>query len=123
MSLRDLRRIPSTKDRQRKALRKGGFEDPLLDKKHVKELNKTHTCFWCKRRLRFHSYNRRTGEILMSCNKDGCMGNANESKKTWDRKYKDLYARKIDRKLCFDLKNLIWGRDPSRMWATPKRHF
>lgn len=121
--LKDLRRIPSTKNRQRKAKRRGGFLDPLLDKKHIAEINKTHICFWCKKSLFVYAYNHRTGEILMSCKTDGCLGNASESRRTWDRKYKNLYAKKIDKKLCFDFKNLVWGRDPSRMWATPKRHF
>lgn len=114
-------KIPSTEERIRKARRRGGFDDSYTDKKSLKNLENVHVCQFCYQYMKPYAYNHKKGTILMSCSTDGCMGNAALEKGQWDRQFKDLHARHIDRKLTFDLKHLMYGRDPARMWSIKDR--
>jgi len=115
------RRIPSNAERIAKANKKGGFDDSWIDKKAIKDLSDTHTCFFCKKRQtpitdEVHS----KGRIIMTCDTDECPGNYSEKRSSWDREIKKGFAEHVDRKLMFDLKHIMYGRDPSRLWATRK---
>jgi len=117
----DKRRIPSTEERIRKVRKKGGFDTSFVDKKHMKDLEDTHTCFWCKKRQKPIIDEVSTkGRIIMTCDTDECTGNYAEKPSSWNRQTKKLFAEHIDRKLMFDLRHLMATRDPSRLWATRK---
>lgn len=114
-------KIPSDEERARIARRRGGFDDSFMDKKSLKKLEKTHFCFWCKKRLKPKMYNHRKGFILMGCDTDDCIGNQDTSETRRKRKLEQLGARRIDAKLVTDFKQIAFGRDPSRMWAIRNR--
>ncbi len=116
------RRIPSNAERLAKVKKKGGgFDDSWIDKEAIKNLSNTHTCFFCKKRQtpiidEVHS----KGKITMTCDTDACPGNYSEKRSSWDRNVKKMFEEHVDRKLMFDLRHLMYGRDPSRLWATRK---
>lgn len=114
-------KIPSDEDRARIARRRGGFDDSYIDKKAIKRLGKTHFCFYCKKRLKPKMYNHRKGFILMGCDTDDCIGNPDTSEIRRKKKLKELGARRIDAKLVTSFKQLLYGRDPGRMWAVKDR--
>lgn len=114
-------KIPTDEERAKIARRRGGFDDSYLDKKSLKELEKTHICFYCHKKLKPKMYNHRKGFILMGCDTDDCIGNADTSETRRKKKLKELGARRVDAKLVTDFKQLLYGRDPSRMWAVKDR--
>lgn len=114
-------RIPSDEDRARIARKRGGFDDSYIDKKSMKKLEKTHICFYCKKKLKPKMYNHRTGVIKMGCDTDDCIGNVDTSEQRRKRKLEQLGARRVDAKLVMDFRQLLYGRDPSRMWAVKDR--
>jgi len=114
-------RIPSDEDRARIARKRGGFDDSYIDKESMKKLEKTHVCWYCKKPLKPKMYNHRKGFILMGCDTDDCIGNTDTSEQRRKRKLEQLGARRIDSKLVMDFRQLLYGRDPSRMWAVKDR--
>jgi len=114
-------KIPSDEDRARIARRRGGFDDSYIDKKAWKRLGKTHICYYCKKKLKPKMYNHRKGFILMGCDTDDCIGNVDTSEVRRKRKLEQLGARRVDAKLVTSFKQLLYGRDPSRMWAVKDR--
>jgi hypothetical protein len=112
-----LLKIKSDKERQEIARHRGGFDDSWIDKKTIKQLRKPHFCFYCHKPLEPIIDNiNKTGTITMSCNTQGCIGNANEDIKSIDPIYRNL-ARHIDRKPVSDLNQLLYGRSPTRLLA------
>jgi len=89
------------KDRAKKA--KGDIDDAYLDKKFYRNINgKVYPCKWCGKNMYIHDLNRRKRKILLSCDTDPCIGNADTSE-TWRRaKLKQL------------------GYDPDRMLGPQK---
>jgi len=116
-------RIPTDDERARIARRRGGFDDSYIDKESWKKLGKTHTCFYCKKRLKPKMYNHRKGFILMGCDTDDCIGNTDTSEVRRKRLLEKLGARRVDAKLVTSFRQLLYGRDPSRMWAVKNRIF
>ncbi|MEE9438985.1 MAG: hypothetical protein V3V14_08305 [Saprospiraceae bacterium] len=114
-------RIPSPKDRARIAKRRGGFDFSYLDKKGVKDLSKVHRCYHCKKYLKPKARNHRTGQIMMGCDTDDCIGNTDTPEMRRQKKMKQLGARRVDAKLTMDFKKNLFGRDPARMWAVKNR--
>lgn len=114
-------RIPSSKERARIARKRGGFDFSHLDKKSEKDLGNIHRCYYCKKYLKPKARNHRTGEILMGCNTQDCIGNPDTSEIIKNKKLKELGVRRIDAKLTMDFKDLLFGRDLSRMWAVKDR--
>jgi len=83
------------KDRAKKA--RGDIDDSYLDKKFYKDTNGNFfPCKWCAKYMYIHSFDRRKRKILLSCETDECIGNADLSE-TW-RKAK-LAQMGLDRKL------------------------
>lgn len=115
-----MKRIRSDEDRARIARRKGGFDDSWITKKAMKRVGSTHKCYWCKKPLTFYEFNRNKGVVYLSCNTDGCPNNRGLKRSQWNPIYRKIFARHIDRKLIFDMKHLMIGRHPSRLWATRK---
>lgn len=115
------RRIPSDEDRARIAKKRGGFDDSYIDKKSMKRLEKTHICFYCKKALKPKMYNHKKGFIKMGCDTDDCIGNTDTSEQRRKRKLEQLGVRRVDSKLVMDFRQLLYGRDPSRMWAVRDR--
>ena len=63
------------KDRAKKA--KGEIDDSYLDKKFYRDTNgKFFPCKWCGDYMYIHSIKRRERKILLSCDRDECIGNA-----------------------------------------------
>ncbi len=89
------------KDRAKKA--KGDIDDSYLDKKFYRDTDgKYFPCKWCGKYMYIHSLDRRKRKILLSCETDDCIGNA-ELSDSWKRaKLKQL------------------GYDPSRMLGAQK---
>jgi len=114
-------RIPSDKERAKRIKEKGGFDDSWLDKKALRQMSRVHICYWCKKPLKPRAFNHRTGTILMGCDTDDCIGNVETSEMRRKRKLEQLGARRVDAKLTMDLKQIIFGRDPARMWARRDR--
>ena len=118
----DMRRIPSNKERIRKAKKKGGFDETWIDKKHMKNLEETHRCYYCKEYMKpITDFVHSKGKIIMSCDTDDCLGNYGTKRSSCPPEQRRFAGRILDRKLCFDLAKLLIGRDPSRLWATRKR--
>lgn len=116
------KRIPSSKERQRRAKKKGGFDDSWITKEKIKELEKDKYCYWCKQPQHLIVDNvHNTGEMILTCDSDGCFGNYYEKESVKKKTNKRIYGRIIDQKLCMDLGKLLIGRDPGRLWATQKR--
>lgn len=115
------RKIPTDEERAKIAQKRGGFDDSWIDKKAWKRLGKTHFCYWCKERLKPKMYNHRKGYILMGCDTPDCIGNPDTSETQRKRKLEKLGARRVDAKLVTDFRQLLYGRDPSRMWAVKDR--
>lgn len=118
-----MRRIPTNKERKRKAQKKGGFDDSYIDKEYIKRLEEMHdTCYWCKDKMyaivdKVHS----DGLITMSCSTPGCPGNVDTTKVDVNPLMKNKYARYVDGgDLCMDFAKLLSGRSPSNLWATKK---
>jgi len=116
-------RIPSDEYRARIIRQKGGFDDSYLDKEGLKNLENVHRCYWCKKYLKPKARNMKTGKILMGCDTDDCIGNPDTSEMRRKRKLEQLGARRVDAKLVTDFKQLLFGRDPGRMWAVKNRVF
>lgn len=114
-------RIPSTEERAKLIKKKGGFDGSWYDKKAKKQLSKVHKCFWCKKYLKPTFLNNRTGEIIMSCDSPGCIGNIDTPEQARIRKLKKMGVESIDKKLVTDLKQLLYGRDLKRMGAVKDR--
>lgn len=116
-------KIPTDDERAKIARKRGGFDDSYIDKKAWKRLgkNKTRICFHCHEILKPKMYNHRKGFILMGCNTDDCIGNPETSEHRRKKKLQKLGARRIDAKLTTDFRQLLYGRDPSRMWAVKDR--
>ncbi len=113
-----LRKIPSTKDRMRKVKKKGGFDDAWIDKKFIKNVEKTHDCcYFCKQPMHAIDLVNKEGRIVMSCNTDNCAGNYYIDKTSWAPQHKKGIGRLVDSKVCFDLGRLLTGREPGRLWA------
>lgn len=116
-------KIPSPKERARIARKRGGFDFSFLDKKAIKDMSNIHRCFHCKTYLKPKARNHRTGQIMMGCDTQDCPGNPDTSLGVIKKEHPQFYARKLDKKLTFDFKDLLFGRDPSRMWAVKNRIF
>jgi len=114
-------RIPSDDERAKIARKRGGFDDSYYDKEAIKRLSRTHYCYWCKTKLKPKMFNHRKGYILMGCDTDDCIGNPDTSEARRKRKLEKLGARRIDAKLVTDFKQLLFGRDPAKMWAVKDR--
>jgi len=71
------------KDRAKKA--HGDIDDSYLDKKFYQDTNgKFFPCKWCGAYMYIHSVDRHKRKILLSCDTDECIGNA-ELDETWRR--------------------------------------
>ena len=71
------------KDQAKKA--KGDIDDAYLDKKFYRDTDgKVFPCKWCGRYMYIYEFDRRKRKILLSCDKDDCVGNA-ELDETWRR--------------------------------------
>lgn len=114
-------RIPSTEERARVIKQRGGFDDGGFGKKDLKKIDGVHKCFWCKQPLHPTFLNNRTGEIMMSCDKPGCIGNIDTPEQARQRALKKIGARRVDAKLLTDFRQLLFGRDPKRMGAIRNR--
>lgn len=114
-------KIPTDDERAKIARRRGGFDDSYIDKKAWKRLGNTHFCYYCKERLKPKMYNHRKGFIRMGCDTDDCIGNVDTSEVRRIKKLKELGARRVDAKLVTSFKQLLYGRDPARMWAVKDR--
>jgi len=83
------------KDQAKKA--KGDIDDSYLDKKFYKDTDgKFFPCKWCGKYMYIHSLNRKKRKILLSCETDECIGNA-DMDETWRRA--KLRQMGYDRKL------------------------
>lgn len=115
------KRIPTAEERQRKAKRHGGFDDSYITKQTLKDLEKDKVCQWCHQPVYAIADGVHiTGNIIMSCRSDGCWGNYHTKKSEKKRTNPKMYGRIIDKKLCYDLGELLIGRDPARLWATKR---
>jgi hypothetical protein len=114
-------KIPSTEYRRKRIRQKGGFDDSWLDKKGLKSMEGIHRCHWCKEYMKPVMFNHKTGEMLMSCNTPGCIGNYETSEIKRQRLLEKAGARRVDAKLVTDFKQILFGRDPSRMGAIRDR--
>jgi len=64
---------------------KGQVDDSYLDKKFYRDTNgKFFPCKWCGRYMYIHTVDLRKRKILLSCDKDECIGNADLSE-AWRR--------------------------------------
>jgi hypothetical protein len=115
--IKNPRKIPSDQDRMRKAKGKG-FDDTYYDKKHIKRMSHTFRCKWCQEMMKPILFNHKDGSIMMSCNTPDCPGNYDTERSQWAPEIREGFARHIDRKLVFDFKHLLYGKDPSKLWAT-----
>jgi len=78
-------RTKDSKERARKAKKRGGFDFSYIDKKYIKDANDNfYFCKWCGQVMYVHTLDRIKGEILMSCDNPKCVGNA-ELSDTWRR--------------------------------------
>ena len=83
------------KDQAKKA--HGDIDDSYLDKKFYKDTDgKFFPCKWCGKYMYIHSLNRKKRKILLSCETDECIGNA-DMDETWRRA--KLRQMGYDRKL------------------------
>ncbi|MHA1408705.1 MAG: hypothetical protein ACTSQY_00055 [Candidatus Odinarchaeia archaeon] len=114
-------KIPTDKDRKRQIRKLGGVDDSYLDKKGWKSLGNTWRCYWCKEFLKPKMFNHRDGSILMGCDTPDCIGNPDTSETLRKKKLRACGARFVDKKLVMDFKDLLYGRDPGRMWAVHDR--
>jgi len=117
------KRVLTDKERQKIAAKRGGFDDSMITKETLKEIEKTHnTCYFCKQSTEAIADNvHKTGVIMMSCDTPGCIGNYAEKEMEKKRTNRKLYARLIDKELCFDLAKMLIGRDPGRLAVTSQR--
>jgi len=117
-----MRRILSDKERQRRAKKKGGFDDSEIDKETIRSIEKTYNCcYWCKGDMKAITdgvHNK--GTILMTCETDDCPGNVDTTKPELQPHMKNKFARYADGAVCSDFGKLLQGRSPSRLWATKK---
>ena len=121
--IKAMRRIPTDKERIRKAKKKGGFDDTFITKERIKHIEKTHSnCYWCKLPSLKADVSEVTskGNINMICTTPGCPNNPDTTKVDLAPVMKNKYARFVDGKLCFDLGKLLVGRDISKLWANHK---
>jgi len=114
-------KIPSTEYRKKIIRQRGGFDDGGFGKEDMKKLSKVHKCFWCKKYMKPTMLNHRTGEILMSCGTSGCIGNVDTPEVKRQKMLEKSGARRVDAKLLTDFKQILFGRDPSRMGAIRDR--
>lgn len=121
--MKEILKIPSDKERARRAKTRGGFSDSYLDKKNLKKLGNTHRCKFCQKFLKPYAFNHKTGVLIMSCDTPDCIGNAALSRGDWRKEHKEIFARHIDRKLTFDMKHLMFRRHPGRLWSLKDRIF
>ncbi len=71
------------KERAKKA--KGDIDDSYLDKKFYRDTNRsTFPCKWCGRKMYIYDVELKKRKILLSCDKDPCIGNADTSE-SWRR--------------------------------------
>ena len=71
------------KDQAKKA--KGQVDDSYLDKKFYRDTDgKTFPCKWCGRYMYIHTVDLPKRKILLSCDKDECIGNA-DMDESWRR--------------------------------------
>ena len=83
------------KDQAKKA--KGDIDDSYLDKKFYRDTNgKFFPCKWCGKYMYIHTFDRFKRKLLLSCDTDDCIGNA-ELDETWRRA--KLRQMGLDRKL------------------------
>lgn len=117
------KRILTDEERQKKAAKKGGFDDSRIDREALKEIEKVHNvCFFCKGQTKAIADDvAKKGFIQMTCETPGCIGNIYEKESEKRRIDRKIYGRLIDRELCFDLGKMLLGRDPGRLAVTPQR--
>jgi len=71
------------KERAKKA--RGDIDDSYLDKKFYRDTDgKFFPCKWCHKYMYIHSFDRRKRKLLLSCETDECIGNA-DMDETWRR--------------------------------------
>ena len=64
---------------------KGEVDDAYLDKKFYRNIDgKFYPCKWCGQKMYIHTVDRRKRKILLSCDSDDCVGNA-ELDEFWRR--------------------------------------
>jgi len=83
------------KERAKKA--RGDIDDSYLDKKFYRDTDgKFFPCKWCHKYMYIHSFDRRKRKLLLSCETDECIGNA-DMDETWRRaKLKQMgYDKKL----------------------------
>jgi hypothetical protein len=114
-------KIPTTKERTKAIKRKGGFDGSWWDKEAIKDTSNLHRCFYCKKYLKPAMFNHRTGEVMMSCDTDDCIGNVATSEVRRQKLLEKAGARRVDAKLLTDFKQLLFGRDPKKMGAIRDR--
>jgi hypothetical protein len=114
-------KIPTTEYRKKRIRQKGGFDDSYYTKQDIKNMSDVHRCWHCKEYLKPAMFNHRTGEIMMSCDTDDCIGNVDVSERRRQKLLKKAGARRVDAKLTMDFKQLLFGRDLSRMGAVKDR--
>ncbi len=114
-------KIPTTEERKKAIKRKGGFDDSWWGKADIKNTSDVHRCHWCKEYLKPAMFNHRTGEVMMSCDTDDCIGNVSTSERRRQKLLEKAGARRVDAKLLTDFKQLLFGRDLSRMGAIKDR--
>ena len=114
-------KIPTTEYRKKRIRQKGGFDDSYYTKADIKNMSTVHRCWYCKEYLKPAMFNHRTGEVMMSCDTDDCIGNVDTSKRRRQKLLEKAGARRVDAKLTMDFKQLLFGRDLSRMGAVKDR--
>lgn len=110
-------RIPSDKDRKRRVKKyKGGFDDSWYDDKAKDLLSDTHSCHYCGKPMKPINRIKNHGEIIMTCDTDGCPGNYALDKKHWDKQYKPL-AESLDRKLLWEFADIALDKPWRKLWG------
>lgn len=115
------KRIPTDKERQKEAAKRGGFDETFINKEALKRIEQTHShCYWCKEDSlkAVADETHKTGNIEMQCTTPGCPNNPDTTKVELNPTMKNKYARFIDGELCFTFAKLLQGRDPGRLAAT-----
>ena len=115
------RRALTTTERQRKAKKKGGFDDSYIDKNFIKRANGNfYYCRWCGKPMYVADFSRLKGEVKMSCTTDECIGNIDMSDLWRQAKLKQLG---LTGKLAMNTKKLIHGKQTNQIWINEKGRF
>ena len=109
-----MKRIESKRE---KAGRNGGFDFTFIDKKFIKniETGRPYCCKFCAKPM-YHAGNlRKSGDMLLSCESDECIGNVDTPEHIVKKKLREMG---LDTKLNFNGRKALLNKMTSQQWMT-----